>query len=124
LIRFNPLPEHTIAQALMEHESVSKDEATKIAHQCQGNYSTALHYAKQDSSDQEFEELFIKWMRTAYSAKGRPSSVLELINWSEEISVKGRETQKKFLEYCLSMLRQALLITYTAHDLVFMKTTT
>ena len=124
LIRFNTLPEHTIATALMEHEGIDKDEATKIAHQCQGNYSTALHYAKQDSSDQEFEELFIKWMRTAYSAKGRPSSVLELINWSEEISVKGRETQKKFLEYCLSMLRQALLINYTAHDLVFMKTTT
>jgi DNA polymerase-3 subunit delta' len=33
----------------------------------------------------------------------------------------GRETQKKFLTYCLEMFRQALLLNYQATSLVYLE---
>ena len=45
----------------------------------------------------------------------------DLINWSESIAGSGRETQKRFLNYCLDFFRQALLLNYNAEDLVFLE---
>jgi DNA polymerase-3 subunit delta' len=50
--------------------------------------------------------------------------VQQLIEWSETIAKSGRETQKRFLEYCLQFFRQALLLNYKSDDLVFMETQT
>ncbi|MBT8177877.1 MAG: DNA polymerase III subunit delta', partial [Eudoraea sp.] len=47
-------------------------------------------------------------------------AVHELILWSEEIAKTGRETQKKFLKYCLAVMRQAMLINFQAPELTFM----
>ncbi|MFT5146960.1 MAG: DNA polymerase-3 subunit delta', partial [Polaribacter sp.] len=44
--------------------------------------------------------------------------------WSETIAKSGRETQKRFLEYCLQFFRQALLLNYKSDNLVFMETQT
>jgi hypothetical protein len=38
---------------------------------------------------------------------------------SEKIVSLGRETQKKFLEFCIEMFRQALLINYETKSLVY-----
>jgi DNA polymerase-3 subunit delta' len=63
----------------------------------------------------------VQWTRTAFKAKGNKGAVQDLILWSEEVSRTGRETQKKFLGYCLSVFRQALLLNYKAEPLVFLK---
>jgi len=43
------------------------------------------------------------------------------VAWSEEIAKSGRETQKKFLSYCLQFFRQALLLNYQSSELVFLE---
>lgn len=123
VIRFNALPDAVIADALIHHENLDPNTATKIAHQAQGNYNLALHYAHHDNDEADFETWFVKWVRAAFKAKGNPGAILELINWSEEISSLGRESQKKFLDYCITMFRQALLINYQAPSLVYIETT-
>ena len=50
--------------------------------------------------------------------------VQQLIAWSDTISKTGRETQKRFLEYCLQFFRQALLFNYKSAQLVFLETKT
>ena len=77
-----------------------------------------------DSSDLVFEEWFVAWVRTAFRAKGNVAVVQQLIAWSDTISKTGRETQKRFLEYCLQFFRQALLFNYKSAQLVFLETKT
>ncbi|WP_299434185.1 DNA polymerase III subunit delta' [uncultured Aquimarina sp.] len=121
VVHFPPLGEQVIKDAIKESENLSDAEALKIAHQANGNYNKALHLLHHDGGDEQFEDWFIQWVRTAFRAKGNKSAINDLINWSESIAGSGRETQKKFLKYCLDFFRQALLVNYGAEDLVFLE---
>jgi len=121
-LHFPTLSEQDIANSLVVNHKIANNEAAKIAHQAEGNYNKALHLLQNDSSDLIFEEWFIAWIRTAFRAKGNAAVVQELISWSDTIAKTGRETQKRFLDYCLQFFRQALLVNYKSDHLVFMET--
>lgn len=123
-LHFPSLSEEDIARTLMEREQVSENEASKIAHQSEGNYNKAVHILHQDSSDLQFEQWFITWIRAAFRAKGNAAVIQDLVSWSDEIAKSGRETQKRFLAYCLQFFRQALLLNYQSPELVFLETQT
>ena len=121
-LHFPTLSEQDIANSLVVNHKIANNEAAKIAHQAEGNYNKALHLLQNDSNDLIFEEWFIAWIRTAFRAKGNAAVVQELISWSDTIAKTGRETQKRFLDYCLQFFRQALLTNYKSDHLVFMET--
>ncbi|MCI2229873.1 DNA polymerase III subunit delta' [Polaribacter sp. MSW13] len=121
---FPALSEQDIANTLIVNHQVSDNEAAKIAHQAEGNYNKAIHLLENDGNDLVFEEWFVAWIRTAFRAKGNASVVQQLISWSDTIAKTGRETQKRFLDYCLQFFRQALLLNYKSDQLVFMETKT
>lgn len=121
---FPVLSDQDIVNSLMVNYQQTANEATKIAHQAEGNFNKALQLLQNDASDLVFEEWFVEWIRTAFRAKGNVAVVQQLITWSEMISKTGRETQKRFLEYCLQFFRQALLLNYKSEQLVFMETKT
>ena len=123
-LNFPVLSELNITSGLINRENLSENEAKKIAHQCDGNFNKAIRIAHNDSSDFVFEQWFITWIRAAFRAKGNASVINELITWSELIAKSGRETQKRFLNYCLQFFRQALLMNYKASSLVFLETET
>ncbi|WP_395043383.1 ATP-binding protein [Flavobacterium sp.] len=128
VLHFNGLPEAVITKALIFRENIDEKIAVKIAHQAQGNYNKALHIIKEDDEDYAFEKWFVDWVRTAFTAanknpdKGK-AAILELILWSDQIASLGRETQKKFLNYCIDMFRQALLLNYQVDKLVYVEPT-
>ena len=119
-------PEKTLFLLVVEDENALLDtiKATQIAIRSQGNFNKAL-LLMQDKEDEEvvFERWFIAWVRTAYRAKGNKTSIHGLLQWSEEVSATGRETQKQFLQYCAEVFRQAFLLNYTATGLVYMQFT-
>ena len=80
-----------------------------------------MHLLHHDGGEEQFEEWFIQWVRTAFKAKGNKSAINELITWSESIASTGRETQKQFLGYCMDFFRQAMLLNYKADMLVFLE---
>ncbi len=121
ILRFPPLAEAVIEDSLIDSKQLKAPEAKKIALQANGNYAHALNLLKKDSGDEHFEAWFIKWVRSAFKAKGNKASILDLLSWSEEIAGTGRETQKSFLLYCMGFFRQAMLYNYNAHDLVYMQ---
>ncbi|NRD18546.1 DNA polymerase III subunit delta' [Winogradskyella eckloniae] len=121
LLRFSPLPEEVIAEALVKNYQIVQSEATKIAHQSNGNYNKACDLVYQDSEDIQFEKWFIIWVRSAFKARGNKAAIHDLMAWSEEIAKTGRETQKKFLKFCLNYFRQALLLNYKANELVYLE---
>jgi DNA polymerase-3 subunit delta' len=121
VLHFNGLPEKIIAEALVSRENIESKTAVKIAHQAQGNYNKALQLLQPDSESVFFEKWFVDWVRAAFRAKGNAAAIQDLIQWSEQIAGLGRETQKKFLHFCIDMFRQALLLNYQTESLVYIE---
>lgn len=120
ILHFPPLSEEHIIRGLVK-EGLTREEAYRIAQEANGNYNKALDLMNNDSEDLVFEKWFVQWVRSAFKAKGNKSAIHELIMWSEEVAKTGRETQKKFLQFCLAIFRQALLINYEVEELAFMR---
>jgi DNA polymerase-3 subunit delta' len=119
VLHFGSLSEYEIKDALVKNENIDENFAHKIAHRANGNYNNAIHLLHDDANELVFENWFIFWVRSAFKAKGNASVVQDLVGWSDEIAKTGRETQKRFLLYCLQFFRQALLLNYKADNLVF-----
>jgi DNA polymerase III subunit delta' len=123
VLHFNGLREQAIAEALVSRENIEQKLAIKIAHQAQGNFNKALSLIKDDEDEFPFEQWFVVWVRAAFNAKKNAAVIADLIQWSEQIAGLGRETQKKFLQYCIDIFRQALMENYQAKELVFFEPT-
>ncbi|WP_309642496.1 DNA polymerase III subunit delta' [Flavobacterium sp.] len=121
VLQFNALPEKVIAEALVLRQNVDPRTASKLAHQSQGNYNKAVQVLQETGEDVVFEKWFVDWVRAAFRAKGNAAAIQDLIGWSEQIAGLGRETQKKFLSYCIDLFRQALLLNYQTTSLVYME---
>ncbi|MBA0882167.1 DNA polymerase III subunit [Flavobacterium undicola] len=119
ILHFNGLSEAVIADALVSREEIDLKLATKLAHQAQGNYNAALHLLRDKDEEHPFEQWFVTWVRAAFKAKKDAAAIQDLILWSEKIATLGREAQKKFLQFCMEMFRQALLINYETPSLVY-----
>ena len=111
--------EEEIYQELVDAYSLKSNEAKKISHQSNGDFNKALQIIKEDNKDVLFEDLFVLWVRTAFKAKKNKEAVNGLFHWSEKIAEEGRETQKRFLNFCLEIFRQAMLKNYNAESLIY-----
>lgn len=116
---FPPLGEADIVEGLLSKFDITKEEAIKISQQSDGSFSKAIHLAKHNSDDEKFEQWFIAWVRSAFRAKGNKHVVTDLLDWSDGLASETRETQKRFLNYCIQFFRQALLKNYKAASLVY-----
>jgi DNA polymerase-3 subunit delta' len=118
-LNFPLLSEEDISQYLIEKKGVAASLAKKTSRQANGDFNKALHILENDSDDIVFEEWFVSWVRTAFKAKGNKGAINELLNWSDLMAGQGRETQKKFITYCIEVFRQALLKNYKADSLLY-----
>jgi len=121
ILHFPLLSNEAIEKGLIEKEGTDASVAAQIAYQADGNFNKALHLLHNDNADEQFEQWFITWIRAAFKAKGNAAVIQNLITWSETIAKSGRETQKRFLKYCLQFFRQAMLLNYSADTLVFLE---
>ena len=113
-VRFSLLPENAISKALISY-GTAREVAESVSSQANGQLSRALHLMRVEGAP--FEDWFVSWMRTAFKAKRNKGSVVELLNWSQQIAGVGRETQKQFLLFSIDLFRQALLIKYGVSEL-------
>ena len=113
------LSDEDIYTQLTDNHKVNSNEARKTSHQSNGDFNKALHIIKNDGDEVFFENLFVFWVRTAFKAKGNKSAINDLFDWSEELAKEGRETQKKFLSFCLEIFRQAMLKNYKTDSLIY-----
>lgn len=122
-LHFPRLSESNVAAFLAEKQNIKPAIAQQIAHRSAGDYQRALQLIEQDGDVATFEKWFVTWVRTAFKAKGNKKAIHELLQWSEDLAGVGRETQKKFLNYCIEIFRQALLKNYKADSLLFFEST-
>ncbi|QWX83649.1 DNA polymerase III subunit delta' [Cellulophaga sp. HaHaR_3_176] len=120
VLHFPPLAEDAIANGLIT-EGLPKEQALRLANEANGNYNKALDLMNNDSEDLIFEKWFVQWVRSAFKAKGNKAAIHDLISWGTEVAKTGRETQKKFLQYCIAIMRQSMLINFNVKELAFMR---
>ncbi len=120
-IDFLALPEEMIKNGLIEKYHIDENLASKIAHQSEGNFNKAIHLIDDNEDEEQFEQWFVFWVRAAFRAVKQASMIQEMVNWANLISKESRDKQIKFLQYCISFFRQALLFNYQAKELVFIE---
>ena len=99
-------------------KGIEKNIASSAASSGFGNLRLALKSISENENNKEFEEWFLKWVRTAFKVRKNKEEVLELITWSKMISKTGREVQKSFLSFSMNVFRSALLKNYEINSLV------
>ena len=99
-------------------KGIEKNIASLAASSGFGNLRLALKSISENENNKDFEEWFLKWVRTAFKVRKNKEEVLELINWSKMISKTGREVQKSFLSFSMNVFRSALLKNYEINSLV------
>lgn len=107
---------HEIEKGLL-NKGYSVEISKQAALISDGNYNKALSFANGSENDVLFEKWFMSWVRSAFRVKKNKEAVLELIDWSKNISKSGRETQKSFIKYSLELFRQAVLINYGVNQI-------
>lgn len=113
------LAEAEIAEHLIKTHQIKESLAYQTARKALGDYNKSLQLLEDSGEDKVFEKWFISLVRTAFSARGNKASINNLLSWSDELAGQGRETQKKFLSFCIDLFRQALLKNYGADPLSF-----
>ena len=94
-------PEETM-QYLKENFGTEEQKAAQIAQLAEGNLRLAGQLSQEMTSD--YFSFFVDWMRLCFSEKFAP-----VIKMSEDFQKLGRENQKNFLQYALSVIRRVML---------------
>ncbi len=123
-IRVPQLTQSEMVNALVGRFEIDNSVAQSIAVRAQGNFNKATDLVYRDSEEQLFDTWFVQWVRSAFMVKQNKSAVNDLMLWSFEVSKTGRETQKRFIQYCLHIFRQALLKNYGMNSMVIDPLTT
>lgn len=105
------LTEQEISEALQQRHAMPTEYATELAHIAQGSYTQALHRMQAGNEESEFFEYFVQLMRLAYMRKMK-----ELRTWSDEMASKGRESQKRFLQYAQRLVRENFIYNFRQQD--------
>lgn len=100
-----------ISEKLSE-EVDDPDKVAKVVHLAEGSWSEARRLSGMEGEEDFFSSIFVDWMRDCYQVK-----IEELIAFSDKMSKIGREKQKYFFRFALSILRESLLQNYHAVEL-------
>lgn len=101
LLSMRPIAESEIISHLVSTYSVGDIQAREVARIANGSYRKALEFMQQSEENKLYFDLFVDMMRNSYARK-----IKEMQRWSDTVSKLGRESIKRFLQYCQRMLRE------------------
>ncbi|HEY6162079.1 MAG TPA: DNA polymerase III subunit [Bacteroidia bacterium] len=113
LVKVPRIDDEDMKQALKDRHGLDESEAARVAYLAEGNYNEALYLVKHADEENFNFAQFSAWMRLCYK-----KDVLKLAHWVDGIATIGREKQKNFLAYALSMTRETLMVSYADSSLV------
>ena len=87
----------------------------EIVNLSEGNYRKAIENIDAGEEYDNNLERFILMMRHCYS-----SNMPEILKWVDDIAVMGRERQKDFLDYSLSIIRKNFLLSLNQTEKVYL----
>ena len=121
IVEIPRIHDEDIEKYLKNNFSVSEEKVGEIVHEAQGDLNNAIKLLNSGDKTNEFEKLFVQWVRDAFMVKKKPEYLRSIILWAREIAGWNREKQKNFLNYCAEIFRLALLQNYQSENLVYKK---
>ena len=115
LVKVRAIADADLRDALMQRHELSFADAEKVAFQSDGSYATARQVINRNEQAAFNLATFQKWMRAALKFDGP-----KVISAVDELATVGRERQKNFLLYALTLVRESLLLNYADQSLVRM----
>ncbi|RSK35344.1 DNA polymerase III subunit [Hymenobacter metallilatus] len=98
------VPEPELTTWLRDVQHVPEVKARQLAQLTEGNIGAALAAQASGQEEHDYFALFVSWMRTCYANK-----VADMLEKCDEFQKLGRENQKEFLQYALTLMRKVLL---------------
>ena len=117
-VYFRRIADRDIADELARRTNLPLQKAEQIAFAAQGDMNRALKMAKEGGQTGVFAELFVRFVRSAFMAKKKPAELGNLLVWADQVAALPREQQKRFLQYCLEVFREALMRHYGIDALI------
>lgn len=117
MVKIKKTDDASMQKTLTEKFNLSPENALRITHLADGNFSAAMKMAAQGDDSNDNTQRFRDWMLACYK-----NNIPEMLNWSEKLAStdEGREKQKAFLAFCQNMFRKALMQTYSTPELARM----
>lgn len=115
LVKVRAIADADLRDALMQRHGLSFEDAEKVTFQSDGSYATARQVINRNEQAAFNLATFQKWMRAALKFDGP-----KVISAVDELATVGRERQKNFLLYALTLVRESLLLNYADQSLVRM----
>ncbi len=109
-----PISEADMLEQLQKIPEARGKNLENLAHISKGNYNYILKLLH-ESGNNELHDFFKELMRFTYGLK-----YAEIFNWVEEISKLGRESQKEFLSYALSQIRENFMYNLRQPELSYL----
>jgi DNA polymerase-3 subunit delta' len=120
VITIPKLNTEVIAKGLQNNMQLTEYQSYSVARQADGDYRKAVQFSQNSAEDIQFEQWFVQWVRTAFVAKTKMTAINDLIEWATAVASVNRETQIRFLNYCIEFFRQAMLKNYKAESAVYL----
>lgn len=114
-ISVKPYTDGELSSLLESAFGIDPNEADASASLAEGSVTSALKLCANDTTKQNYLELFIRLMRLAYLRK-----VGDLRRWSDEIAALGREGAMRFYDYCAHLVRENFILNIGDMRLVAM----
>lgn len=111
LIKIHRLSDKDVTEFLVAKQSLSEEQAVRIAYLSEGNIQTALNLSKEEGNNNF--GVFSDWLRTCFANRG-----MQAIDFAENAARFGRENQKNLLKYGMKLLREVMMILSGADNLV------
>jgi DNA polymerase-3 subunit delta' len=94
---------------------LSRFQIVKVPRLSDGNYRKAIEHIDGDEEYDNNLDRFILMMRHCYSGK-----IPEILKWIDDVAGTGRERQKDFLDYSLSLIRKNFLLSLNQPEKVYL----
>ena len=113
LVKVNRLRDDELTTALVERHGLSRDDAKKVAHRSDGSYRQAQLILSEETPESDPAAQFLAWMRACLQL-----NVGALSKQMDEFASESRERQKSYLQFCLQIVRECVLLQYGDERLV------
>ncbi|MGB1040776.1 MAG: ATP-binding protein [Flavobacteriales bacterium] len=103
IVKLNPISDEEIVQSLTE-KGFDKEKASEITSYVSGSFSSALSEISSGDSQSFYFDSFVSWMRLCFK-----KDVAGAIKFVAEVQKMGKEKQKTFLLFVLSIFQKSLI---------------
>jgi DNA polymerase-3 subunit delta' len=113
LVKIPKIEDRILVEVCQKNLQMGHEEVVSVVHIANGSYKEAIRLAGQAETRKKNYDKFVAWMRNCWAPK-----VPEIVAFTEAMARESRESNKSFLQFGLSMLRNCFVLNYSDRQFV------